>query len=281
MNKIRCLRILAWTLAMLFGGVLTAKERPMVIVIPSYNNAKWYKRNLESVFNQKYSNYRICYVDDASTDGTGELVQEFVQKEGMDKKVILVRNQSRLGAMENFYKTIHRYIRDHEIVVSLDGDDWLYNNHVLQTINNTYAKGNIWLTHGTLIEWPQKVVSWSQSIPKKIVRKNAFRSFRCPSHMRTFYAWLFKKIRKEDLMIDGKFFPMTCDMAQMFPMIEMAGERHAFIKKITYVYNVGTPLNDNKVNAQLQRDLDVIIRNMPPYERLAKSPIECETSEAM
>jgi hypothetical protein len=51
-------------------------------------------------------------------------------------------------------------------------------------------------------------------------------------------------------------------------MIEMAGERHAFIPNIMYVYNIANPVNDNKVNPQLQRDLEARIRSMPPYERL-------------
>ena len=72
----------------------------------------------------------------------------------------------------------------------------------------------------------------------------------------------------EDLQYEGRFFSMTWDQAMMFPMIEMAGERHAFIPEITYVYNMSNPINDNKVDPQLQRDLEVFIRSKPPYQRL-------------
>jgi len=33
----------------------------------------------------------------------------------------------------------------------------------------------------------------------------------------------WKKIAKEDLMYEGKFFEMAWDLAFMFPMLEMAG----------------------------------------------------------
>ena len=56
------------------------KEHPLVVIIPSYNNAQWYKKNLDSVFNQRYSNYRIIYLDDASTDQTGYLVEKYIQE---------------------------------------------------------------------------------------------------------------------------------------------------------------------------------------------------------
>jgi len=61
---------------------------------------------------------------------------------------------------------------------------------------------------------------------------------------------------------------MTGDMAMLFPMIEMASERHAFIHEVNYVYNIDNNLNDNKVNPQLQRDIDAYIRSLPPYSRL-------------
>jgi hypothetical protein len=79
---------------------------------------------------------------------------------------------------------------------------------------------------------------------------------------------LFKKIEIEDLLDGDEFFSMTWDFAIMFPMIEMAGNRHAFISDIVYVYNTANQINDNKVNAQLQRDLDIVLRNMPCYQRL-------------
>ena len=100
----------------------------------------------------------------------------------------------------------------------------------------------------------------------------AFRTYRCPSHLKTFYAWLFKKIDVEDLKIGGEFFPMTWDQAMMFPMLEMAGDRHAFIKETLYVYNMTNPLSDNRVNAQLQRDLEKWIRSKPSYDKLREAP---------
>jgi hypothetical protein len=60
----------------------------------------------------------------------------------------------------------------------------------------------------------------------------------------------------------------------MFPMIEMAGERHRFIPDVVYVYNRQNPINDDKVNTQLQRDMESYIRAMPRYQRLEKSPLE-------
>lgn len=49
-------------------------------MVPSYNNIEsgLYLRNLNSIFMQNYTNYHIVYIDDASSDKTGEYVKSYV-----------------------------------------------------------------------------------------------------------------------------------------------------------------------------------------------------------
>lgn len=251
-------------------------EKPMVIVIPSYNNEQWYQKNLRSVFDQKYQNYRVIYIDDCSPDGTADLVAKFVSTCHQGRRVTLIRNQVRRGALANLYNAIHS-CNDNDIIVTLDGDDELAHSCVLRKLNFVYSTDHVWMTHGKLRELRRGNDTWCIPVPQDIIEKNRFRTFRCPSHLRTFYAWLFKKIRFEDLQYEGAFFKMTWDQAIMFPMIEMAGNRHKFIEEVNYIYNDLTPLNDNKVNPQLQRDLEVIIRSKPAYMRLPEDFVNQST----
>jgi glycosyltransferase involved in cell wall biosynthesis len=246
-------------------------EKPMVIVIASYNNRNWVHENLTSVFTQDYSNYRVVYIDDASVDGTADMVESVVREQAQEARFALIRNTTRKGGLCNLYETVMN-CSDEEIVINLDGDDWFANPYVLKIVNKAYSRQKVWLTHGTLIEYPQNVLGWSIPIPRKIIKTNAFRTYRCPSHLKTFYAWLFKKIDLEDLKYQGEFFPMTWDQAIMFPMIEMAGKHHTFISEPIYVYNTTNPINDNKVNAKLQNDLEKLIRSKPRYAALEKAP---------
>ena len=59
---------------------------PLAVVIPSYNNAQWYKLTLDSIFSQKYENFRVVYIDDASPDGTGDLVEQYIHEHGLEHK---------------------------------------------------------------------------------------------------------------------------------------------------------------------------------------------------
>ena len=274
------------------------EEKAMVVIIPSYNNSQYYGLNLGSVLNQNYSNYRVIYIDDHSSDGTRERVEDLIKSDprlrsyqflsfednssdGILKTAAkfhnivnsqktfftLVSNQRRCGALANQYRAISS-CQNQEIVVLIDGDDWLADEFVLQEINEAYSSDEVWLTHGSLVEYPTGVHVWCEPVPSQIIARNTFRKFKCPSHLRTFYAWLFKRIHLEDLLYEGDFFPMTGDMAVMYPMIEMCGERHKFISKPIYIYNMINPINDNKVNADLQKTLDRNIRKKKPYHRL-------------
>lgn len=242
-------------------------EKPMVVIIPSYNNAQWCQKNITSVLDQQYQNYRVIYIDDCSADRTADYVEQLVKQLGQEHRFTLIRNKERHGALENLYNAIYS-CDDNEIIVTLDGDDWFAHPRVLQRLNKVYSEHEVWITHGKMKEVPGGWDGWCIPIPNDIVKKNAFRTFRCPSHLRTFYTWLFKKIKREDLQYEGEFFKMTWDQAMMFPMMEMAGDHHAYINEILYIYNKITPLNDNKVDPELQRKLERIIRNKQPYVRL-------------
>lgn len=243
-------------------------EKAMAIIIPSYNNASVYRKNLDALFAQNYSNYRVIYIDDASSDGTADLVEDYVKELGVGENFTLIRNGERCGALKNLYDAIYS-CDDDEIIVTYDGDDWFAHKNVLKIVNEAYSgKKTVWLTHGKLQQYPSGYTGWCRNVPPKIVKDNQFRKFRCPSHLRTFYAWLFKKIELDDLLYEGEFYAMAWDLAMMYPMIEMAGERHQFINEILYIYNATNPLNDFKQAPNYQASLAAYIRKLPPYLRL-------------
>lgn len=290
------IKTMFFVIAVFVGFTLESAEKKFVLVVPSYNNEEWFEKNISSILEQNYNNYRVIYLNDCSADHTGQCVEECVQKYTEDYQVIsfdgdpngdilsvtkafsdlvnkrsafftLVNNQQRCGALANIYRAVHSTLDD-EIIVTIDGDDWFPHTRVLRHIEGLYASDTVWLTHGRFVETPTNLSCWSLKNSKQAVAENRFREERHPSHLRTFYSWLFKKIKLADLLYEGSFFPMTWDMAIMFPMIEMAGERHSYSHRINYVYNMENQINDNKVDAKLQNDLDVYIRSLPSYQRL-------------
>lgn len=244
-------------------------EKPIVVVIPSYNNKDWYERNLDSVLTQNYHNFRVIYIDDASPDGTGNFVKAYIKRKNAEKKVTLVQNTKRTGALSNVYKGIWM-CASHEIVANLDGDDWFHDANVLAKLNAIYADPNVWVTYGQFVYYPCGTPGWAEEVPQEIIEKNAFREYQwVTTALRTFYAGLFHKIKIDDLLYQGKFFPMAGDLAYMWPILEMAGTHSRFIPDVLYVYNVDTPINDIKLDPTYQQNLGFETRIKPKY-----SPIE-------
>lgn len=249
-------------------------QKPIVVIIPSYNNAAWCVKNIESVLTQNYTRYRVVYIDDCSTDTTYEMVLNKINELHAVDRVTMIRNQSRRGALANIYCAVHN-CRDDEIIALVDGDDWLAHEQVLATINNAYQDPNIWMTYGQFKVHPDARIGECKEIPKGISRGNYYREYDwCTSHLRTFYAGLFKQIKLQDLIYKGNFFEVTWDMAMLFPMLEMSGGRFICIKDVLYIYNCANEANDFKTKLLLQIHCNKLISSKPKYAPL-KTTLFC------
>lgn len=246
--------------------------KDFVIVIPSYNNAKWYQKNLESVLSQDYpgNHWRIVYTDDASPDGTGELVQNYIATQSPQLNIKLVRNTERLGALHNLYNMIHDS-RANEIIVTVDADDYLASPGVLKRLNQEYQNENVWMTWGSYLDYPGMSRGCSKPFPQKVIALGSYSSHPwCMSHLRTFYAGLFQKIKREDLMYQGRFAEMGWDVMFMLKMAQMSAGRFSYIHDILYFYNNENAISDHRVNQQLQGAIDRYARMQKPYNKLER-----------
>lgn len=258
-----CVKILS--LLLFLSAPLSAE---MVVVICSYNNQEWYERNLDSVFSQNFDKYRVIYIDDCSPDGTGNLVQQYIQKNKLESRVTLIQNTTRVGALANLYKAIWMCAQD-EVVVNLDGDDWFPHRDVLSHLARVYEDKNVWLTYGQYIYYPKYEPGLGEEIKDHVIQENSFRTcHQGTTALRTFYAGLFHQIKKEDLLYEGEFFTAGYDLAIMLPMLEMAGRHSRFIPEINYVYNIQNQINDHKVRFDEQADADRYIRKKEKYQPL-------------
>lgn len=248
-------------------------EKLIVIVVPSYNNSQWYQLNIASIIQQQYSNYIVLYYDDCSTDGTAQLVENFILNYqrligliGIKyEHISIIKNGNRLGSLANTYQAIHN-CPDNAIIMILDGDDWLKDNQVLRKINKVYQDPNVWLTYGQYETYPRGKLGTCKDVPHEVIVANAFRDQPwVTTHLRTFYAKLFKQIKKEDLYYNNDFFRVTGDMAYMFPLVELAGTHSRFISEVLYTYNISNPLSDYITNTEAQVALEKVIRSKTRY----------------
>jgi glycosyltransferase involved in cell wall biosynthesis len=262
------------------GTLAQAPQAPQfVFIVPSYNNEKWYKLNLDSLVYQRSSKpYKMYYVNDCSLDTTGKKVEAYITERRLERKVKVIHNQQRVGALANIYNTVHKYCKDdQQIVVLIDGDDFLQDPHgILLYLEAIYKDPDIWMTYGQFRFWPAGNLGLGALVPRHVLEQRKLREHPFTlSPLRTFKVGLFKKIKKEDLLYKGQFFSMTHDMAIMIPMVEMCAPKdrlsknHSFfIRDPLYRYNYQNPLSDFRVNRPLQEFFDTLIRAKKPYQPL-------------
>jgi len=259
----------------LFTWGLFSADKPVefFVVTCSYNNKKDYQKNLETLFQQTYPHWTLCYIDDCSKDGTGELVEKVIQDSGLQDKCRVIHNPVRQGATANFYMAINQYCPSDKVVICYDGDDWLFTERAFQILADIYADKNVWMTYGSHIRTSTGKKGGScRPFPKEVIKKRAFRQYSwLTDHLRTFYADLFQRIPKKDFLYKGRFLSVCSDNAYIYPILEMASKGHIrFVKEILCVYNVGNPLNDWKTQSKLCRKMGKYIARKPPYKPLQK-----------
>ena len=118
------------------------KEKlPMCLVVPGYNNNANFRleSNLNSIFTQNYTNYKVVIVNDASTDGSGKLFRDFFRFHAIDKqRYTYIENSKRAFAIHNSYFASMNHCSKDSIVAIVSGDDELIGRNVLQVFNWAY-----------------------------------------------------------------------------------------------------------------------------------------------
>jgi len=245
-----------------------------VIVVPVYNGEKWIARCLDSIVCQDYSNYDVIVINDHSTDGTRDVVKSYNVNSFTNKE----RNGSGLA---NIIKGINWMAQEQDIIVTVDGDDYLSNNKVLSYLNGVY-NDQVWLTYGSYLPLSGRYSGTNQDLSntftvdesgKWVTNHLTPATYRrsgvwVTTHLRTFRKWLWDKIKNEDLRDESGYYKLAWDMAFMYPMIEMAGRHIRFIEEILYIYNDLNPDCDGTREPGNQIAVGKLIQGKPNYKEL-------------
>lgn len=106
----------------------------MTVTSTALNAEKTVGKCLHSVGRQTFKDHTHILVDAASTDRT--LLQAQMQSVGR-KNVEIRTNTIRKAALENVWE-IWQTLPDDEVIVWLDGDDWLAHDQALQVVADAY-----------------------------------------------------------------------------------------------------------------------------------------------
>ena len=232
------------------NDILEDTELLFNIVVPLYDAEKYIEKCLNSILNQSYKKFQLQVVDDCSSDSSYEIASSICKD---NKNVKIFRNSKRIGALNNICNLLNKRIKEPSKTVDLlvDGDDYLYNEDVLNILKEKYIQTNCLITYGSHMS--SKGVQGKQ-YPRLIREFNLFRKyFWYASHLTTFRHDLWLAVNPQDLLNKKQqYFSVAWDLAIMLPMLEMAGERQEFISEVLYAYNDNNPISDHRIRRKEQ-----------------------------
>jgi hypothetical protein len=185
-----------------------------------------------------------------------------------------------MGAVCNQISTIKSRCRPDDIVMILDGDDWLVNNpNIFNMYNNMYHEGAEY-TYGSCWSLVDNIPLIAQPYPPEVKANKSYRdhkfnwNFPYP-HLRTFVGRLALNL-DESLFKDahGEWYRAGGDVATFYNIIEQADpDKIVCVSDIVYNYNDMNPINDYKVNGTEQNNNASRILGKPVEEKVEDKSI--------
>ncbi len=153
-------------------------KQPLVsIIIPTYNQESYLSECLDSVLNQTYKNIEIILVDDASTDHTPLIIQEYTRS---NKLISVINNIKNLGYGGEPAFNIGVRAAHGAYIAKIDADDIMFDTRIKKQVSFLESHTDIFLVGSwlELIDKSGHTISYRQypidhdSIYKKFYLRN-------------------------------------------------------------------------------------------------------------
>ena len=102
-------------------------SKSVIAVVVTYNRKELLKESLEALINQHYTNCRVLIIDNASTDGTRDYINDLVD----DEKVIYKNTGANLGGAGGFNYGMKEAAKYEPDFIWLMDDDCIVHKHTL------------------------------------------------------------------------------------------------------------------------------------------------------
>ena len=238
------------------------KQRRIVVISPFWNAETYVEKNILSVASQEYDNYIHILIDDMSSDRSHLEVAKSINglssniRDKFKVHVNLIENK---GAIYNQLAAVKDYVNDDDIVILLDGDDWLVNNNtIFHYYNDIYDQGYEF-TYGSMWSVVDNIPLISQEYPNAVKQSKAYRehmfNWRIPyTHLRTVLGKHIKNLDESKFKdVNGDWMKSGHDNPLFYELIERVDPGKIYCnREIVCNYNDANPLNDYKIRGEEQ-----------------------------
>lgn len=240
------------------------------IVVTTYNNEHWTPNLIKSIATQDYDNWTCLVIDDCSTDGTGRFYDQWAEQ---DSRVKVIHNPENYGKSTNLAElnlpATYDDISYDDVILFIDGDDWLFDEFALEYIAEVYSDSEVMVAYGKYVDYPSMTLpAGTQNTPysHEVHEFNAY----CmdhwrASHPKTMRFSIWSNIASHEF--DGITF--GDDLVMMFRAMEQVQEHQIVaMDEILYVYN------DSAEHIPVNPNIEKGIRERAPYYPINVAPTQ-------
>ncbi len=233
------------------------------VVVPVYNVELFLEHCLNSLINQTYKNIEIVVVDDGSTDTSGEICDNFAEKDSRIK--VLHTENGGLSAARN----VGIENSNGEYICFVDSDDWIDLNMIEQLYSAITLNGADYAVCGMKDEFrdmplaPSKTASWNYC-----GLKDALEHILCDED---YYGYACNKMYKKELMGNLRFDEklLSCEDLDFVVKFTTACKNIAYTNEKMYHYrhHGQSMTGDMKYNVRKLSILDAYENITPIYKQ--------------
>lgn len=213
------------------------------IIVPVYNNDKYFRECVDSLSHQTYEDLEIILVDDGSTDSCGKMADEF---SGSDERIKAFHKENGGQGMARNLGLKHA---TGDYYCFIDSDDFLEPDFVEKTLNALVNTGSDMVFCNFYSCFTDK------SVPSKAFQaiENG-KEYTPDEYMKSFYtvsgmfASVCNKIFKKEVFRDLEFEAMICEDAQIMLSLIDRCSKIVYISDVLYHYRrrKGSTINKSK-----------------------------------
>lgn len=236
------------------------EQRHIVVVSPFWNAAEFIEDHIRSVAQQDYDRYTHILIDDASEDDSYQVAKQTIDSlpPSIQNKFFLLSNEENVGCIRNQLNSISDYTSFDDIVMLLDGDDFLINNPTLFHYYNDLYEQGYEFTYGSMWSIVDDIPLIAQEYPLEVRQNKSYRdhlfNWKIPyTHLRTCLGKHFKDLDENKFKVNGAWMKSGADNPLFYELIERVDHDKIYCnREIVCLYNDASPYNDYKIRGEEQ-----------------------------
>ena len=149
-------------------------NKKIAVIMCTYNGEKFLNKQLSSFINQSYKNWDLFIFDDKSTDGTVDIIEDFIKEH---VNIHLSINADTLGYAQNFLEAIKKISSTFDYYAFSDQDDIWCDDKLkvaIQALNKNHDHSpKLYCSRTELIDQNDNFMGYSPLFKKKPTFQNS------------------------------------------------------------------------------------------------------------